>query len=510
MPSFLGSKKLKAWLGQTPVKAIYRGSEKIYPNDILSISRTHIDFPAAGQSMVGLDIVVNTGQEWSLIPVVDEGSGQIPQLGSNTYNGIGPYTLQLEMVNNTTTSAINETWKVVSGDLSAEFTIHQDAGAKVYTAWSNTGISLGTTSFAATGGSTSMVINVERSWSWNGAGSSYRETSTATPSSVSFSGNKAGNSVSGTTLTVGNLTTTQTAAYNFTISSASVSASNVVSATLSQAQNIIERYNYSAWSVSVSASGSEIPASGGSVNLYKSASRTSTPVLTTGYSLGASTENATPTISVTRSSSIMSVSQTSVSASSRYQTSGGYDYVRLVATYGGVNSSEIQVGIAANYPTCNFTCKGYTKTEICSWPSGAPNSSSSTGFSEDCGYGMTISVNLDQNSYERSVNHGSSILSLRFNIGTAQWHHDEEWYEQINSVMDLSKEKFIGTKQYMDGGYSGLYYSSCVLWTGSPNFEKLQQSGSIVSVKITGLVTRILLDATLQCVTDQTNNEQCK
>lgn len=514
MPSYFGNEKFKAWLGNTPIKAIYLGYDKVYPNTMLTLSQTHFDFPAAGASLIELVVQVNPGQEWEVHFVrnndSDDPMEQSPRLTINTFTGIGPYQLQLEMQNNTTTSAINETWRVTSGDLSAEFTVHQDAGAKVYTAWTNTSINLGTTSFAATGGSTSMSINVERSWSWNGVGSSYRETSTSTPASVSFSGNKAGNSVSGTTLTVGNLTTTQTAAYNFTMSSASAVATNVVSATLSQAQNIVERYNYSAWSVNVTASRSELPASGGTATLNKSASRTSTPVLTTGYTLGASTETATPTILVTRSSSIMSVSQTAVSASSRYQTPGGYDYVRLVATHGGVNSSEIQVGLAANYPTCNFTCKGYTKTETCTWPSGAPNTSTSTSFSEDCGYGITVSVDLDRQSYQRSADHGYSTIRMVFYVGNDQWTIDNPWEETITSISQLEKEKFIGTKLYMNGGYDMLWYQSCVLWGGSPNLEKLSQSGSIVSVKFIGLVSKILSTVGLQCITDMVDNDQCK
>lgn len=515
MPSYFGNGKFKAWLGDTPIKAIYCGHDKVYPNTMLALSQTHFDFPAAGASLIELVVQVNPGQEWEVSYVrnndSDDPMDQSPKLLINAYTGIGPYPLQLEIQNNTTTSAINETWRVTSGDLSAEFTVHQDAGAKVYTAWTNTGINLGTTSFAATGGSTSMTINVERSWSWNGVGSSYRETSTSTPASVSFSGNKAGNSVSGTTLTVGNLTTIQTAAYSFTMSSASAVASNVVSATLSQAQNIVERYNYSAWSVSVTASRSELPASGGTATLNKSASRTSTPVLTTGYTLSPSTETATPTITVTRSSSIMSVSQTAVTAGSRYQTSGGYDYVRLVATYGGVNSLEIQVGIAANYPSCTHACSGWTKTETCTWPSGAPSTSSSESFSEDCGYGVTISVTLDSSSYSYSQSQCSGTLYLQFGIGNKQWEHVDNWSKPITSSTELTQERFIGTKSYMDGGYPGLCYRSCVLWGGSPNIHKLEQSGSIVSVQITRFrsVARGIADAFMQCLTDQTN-EQCK
>lgn len=504
MPSFVGNNKFKAFFGGSSIKGIYAGANKVYPNSFLSISNSAFSFAVTGQTHT-LNISVNDGQAWQIVKV--NGSN----ITFSKITGTGPGSVDITIPNNQGVGNINSTYKVVSEDLEQSFTMSQPNGSKVYGNWSNYGITLGTTSFAATGGSTSMTINVERYWTWNGVGSSYRETSTSNPISVQV-GSKTGGSISGTTLTVNNLTTTQTDAYSFDISAlSSYDGSKRVSITASQAKNVVDHYEYGAWQVKLNASGSDLPASGGTITLTKSASRSVTQVLTTGSKIAGSDESATPTIITTRSSSLFTVSQTGVSANSRYQTSGGYDYVKVVAEYSGVRSSEISIGIAANYPNCTFTCSGYTKNTTCTWPSGAPNTKSSETNSEDCGYGFTLSWALEQSTYINSVGNGGTMYSnLRY--GKTQSSLDLEWNETINSTTKLSLEKFIGKNIYFTGGWSPVRYNNCVLYTGTPNWTRLNQTGSIISFRIdesADQLVRALKDVSINCIADISANINC-
>lgn len=155
--------------------------------------------------------------------------------------------------------------------LSKTVTITQQAGAKVYSAWSAWAVSISasTQTIAASGGSSTITTNASRSrtWTWNGVGTTYTDTETATPT---LSGSASGFTLSGKTVTASNNTTTNSRSITITAASNSVSKS----ITITQSAGAKVYGNWSAWTVNISADKTSIGATGGTATISTSASRT--------------------------------------------------------------------------------------------------------------------------------------------------------------------------------------------------------------------------------------------
>ena len=155
--------------------------------------------------------------------------------------------------------------------LSKTVTITQQAGAKVYSAWSAWAVSISasTQTIAASGGSSTITTNASRSrtWTWNGVGTTHTETETATPS---LSGSAGGFTLSGKTVTASNNTTTNSRSITITATIDSVSKS----ITITQSAGAKVYGNWSAWTVNISADKTSIGATGGTATISTSASRT--------------------------------------------------------------------------------------------------------------------------------------------------------------------------------------------------------------------------------------------
>ena len=155
--------------------------------------------------------------------------------------------------------------------LSKTVTITQQAGAKVYSAWSawTVSISASTQTIAASGGSSTITTNASRSrtWTWNGVGTTHTDTETATPT---LSGSAGGFTLSGKTVTASNNTTTNSRSITITATSNSVSKS----ITITQSAGAKVYGNWSAWTVNISADKTSIGATGGTATISTSASRT--------------------------------------------------------------------------------------------------------------------------------------------------------------------------------------------------------------------------------------------
>ncbi len=230
----LGNKKVKLYLGDKKVKAAWLGTKKVYPNSFLELSASSLSFAAAGQAQQ-LAITVNDGQTWT-IAALPAG------FSVSASSGTGPATVTVTAANNTSTTARTGALTVNSEDLSAVCSLSQTAGTKVYGAWQNVSLTIDTTSFAASGGTSAMRVNVKRTWTWNGvAGSGGTETSTSSLASPSTSDNIA--SVSGNTLTVGSLGTTFKASKTITVSAQTAHDATRVSATVTQAANYVTSIN---------------------------------------------------------------------------------------------------------------------------------------------------------------------------------------------------------------------------------------------------------------------------
>lgn len=178
---------------------------------------------------------------------------------------------QIKFTSNESVSARSATLTASYVGLSKTVTITQQAGAKVYSAWSAWAVSISasTQTIAASGGSSTITTNASRSrtWTWNEVGTTHTDTETATPT---LSGSASGFTLSGKTVTASNNTTTNSRSITITATSNSVSKS----ITITQSAGAKVYGSWSAWTVNISADKTSIGATGGTATISTSASRT--------------------------------------------------------------------------------------------------------------------------------------------------------------------------------------------------------------------------------------------
>lgn len=202
---------------------------------------------------------------------------------------------QIKFTSNESVSARSATLTASYVGLSKTVTITQQAGAKVYSAWSawTVSISASTQTIVASGGTSTITTNASRSrtWTWNGVGTTHTDTETATPT---LSGSAGGFTLSGKTVTASNNTTTNSRSITITATSNSVSKS----ITITQSAGAKVYGNWSAWTINISADKTSIGAIGGTATISTSASRTRSYTWNgvTG-SGGTETGNGNPTLS---------------------------------------------------------------------------------------------------------------------------------------------------------------------------------------------------------------------
>lgn len=202
---------------------------------------------------------------------------------------------QIKFTSNESVSARSATLTASYVGLSKTVTITQQAGAKVYSAWSawTVSISASTQTIAASGGSSTITTNASRSrtWTWNGVGTTHTDTETATPT---LSGSAGGFTLSGKTVTASNNTTTNSRSITITATSNSVSKS----ITITQSAGAKVYGNWSSWTVNISADKTSIGATGGTATISTSASRIRSYTWNgVAGSDGTETGNGTPTLS---------------------------------------------------------------------------------------------------------------------------------------------------------------------------------------------------------------------
>lgn len=178
---------------------------------------------------------------------------------------------QIKFISNESVSARSATLTASYVGLSKTVTITQQAGSKVYSAWSAWAVSISasTQTIAASGGSSTITTNASRSrtWTWNGVGTTHSDTETATPT---LSGSAGGFTLSGKTVTASNNTTTNSRSITITATSNSISKS----ITITQSAGAKVYGNWSSWTVNISADKTSIGATGGTATISTSASRT--------------------------------------------------------------------------------------------------------------------------------------------------------------------------------------------------------------------------------------------
>lgn len=202
---------------------------------------------------------------------------------------------QIKFTSNESVSARSATLTASYVGLSKTVTITQQAGAKVYSAWSAWAVSISasTQTIGASGGSSTITTNASRSrtWTWNGVGTTHTDTETAIPT---LSGSAGGFTLSGKTVTASNNTTTNSRSITITATSNSVSKS----ITITQSAGAKVYSNWSSWTVNISADKTSIGATGGTATISTSASRTRSYTWNgVAGSGGTETGNGSPTLS---------------------------------------------------------------------------------------------------------------------------------------------------------------------------------------------------------------------
>lgn len=265
---------------------------KVYTNWVLDLQTDGTSVEAKGGTRTITANVARRTYKWNNTGTVysETATPTLSISGSASLSGN-----QIKFTSNESVSARSATLTASYVGLSKTVTITQQAGAKVYSAWSawTVSISASTQTIAASGGSSTITTNASRSrtWTWNGVGTTHTDTETTTPT---LSGSAGGFTLSGKTVTASNNTTTNNRSIIITATSNSVSKS----ITITQSAGAKVYGNWSAWTVNISADKTSIGATGGTATISTSASRTRSYTWNgVAGSGGTETGNGSPTLS---------------------------------------------------------------------------------------------------------------------------------------------------------------------------------------------------------------------
>lgn len=265
---------------------------KVYTNWVLDLQTDGTSVEAKGGTRTVTANIARRTYKWNNTGTVysETATPTLSISGSASLSGN-----QIKFTSNESISARSATLTASYVGLSKTVTITQQAGAKVYSAWSawTVSISASTQTIAASGGSATITTNASRSrtWTWNGVGTTHTDTETATPT---LSGSAGGFTLSGKTVTASNNTTTNSRSITITATSNSVSKS----ITITQSAGAKVYGNWSSWTVNISADKTSIGATGGTATISTSASRTRSYTWNgVAGSGGTETGNGSPTLS---------------------------------------------------------------------------------------------------------------------------------------------------------------------------------------------------------------------
>lgn len=279
------TKEVSAALNQTT-------GAKVYTDWVLDLQTDGTSVEAKGGTRIITANIARRTYKWNNTGTVysETATPTLSISGSASLSGN-----QIKFTSNESVSARSATLTASYVGLSKTVTITQQAGAKVYSAWSawTVSISVSTQTIAASGGSSTITTNASRSrtWTWNGVGTTHTDTETATPT---LSGSAGGFTLSGKTVTASNNTTTNSRSITITATSNSVSKS----ITITQSAGAKVYGNWSTWTVNISADKTSIGATGGTATISTNASRTRSYTWNgVAGSGGTETGNGSPTLS---------------------------------------------------------------------------------------------------------------------------------------------------------------------------------------------------------------------
>lgn len=265
---------------------------KVYTNWVLDLQTDGTSVEAKGGTRTITANVARRTYKWNNTGTVysETATPTLSISGSASLSGN-----QIKFTSNESVSARSATLTASYVGLSKTVTITQQAGSKVYSAWSAWAVSISasTQTIAASGGSSTITTNASRSrtWTWNGVGTTHTDTETATPT---LSGSAGGFTLSGKTVTASNNTTTNSRSITITATSNSISKS----ITITQSAGAKVYGNWSDWTINISADKTSIGATGGTATISTSASRTRSYTWNgVAGSGGTETGNGSPTLS---------------------------------------------------------------------------------------------------------------------------------------------------------------------------------------------------------------------
>lgn len=209
---------------------------KVYTNWVLDLQTDGTSVEAKGGTRTITANIARRTYKWNNTGTVysETATPTLSISGSASLSGN-----QIKFTSNESVSARSATLTASYVGLSKTVTITQQAGAKVYSAWSAWAVSISasTQTIAASGGSATITTNASRSrtWTWNGVGTTYTDTETATPT---LSGSADGFTLSGKTVTASNNTTTNSRSITITATSNSVSKSITITQSAGVKTNI--------------------------------------------------------------------------------------------------------------------------------------------------------------------------------------------------------------------------------------------------------------------------------
>lgn len=265
---------------------------KVYTNWVLDLQTDGTSVEAKGGTRTITANVARRTYKWNNTGTVysETATPTLSISGSASLSGN-----QIKFTSNESVSARSATLTASYVGLSKTVIITQQAGVKVYSAWSAWAVSISasTQTIGASGGSSTITTNASRSrtWTWNGVGTTHTDTETATPT---LSGSAGGFTLSGKTVTASNNTTTN--ARSITITATSNGTSKSITITQSAGAKVYG--NWSAWTININADKTSIGATGGTATISTSASRTRSYTWNgVASSGGTETGNGSPTLS---------------------------------------------------------------------------------------------------------------------------------------------------------------------------------------------------------------------
>lgn len=245
------TKEVSAALNQT-------AGAKVYTNWVLDLQTDGTSVEAKGGTRTITANVARRTYKWNNTGTVysETATPTLSISGNASLSGN-----QIKFTSNESVSARSATLTASYVGLSKTVTITQQAGAKVYSAWSAWAVSISasTQTIGASGGTSTITTSASRSrtWTWNEVGTTHTDTETGTPT---LSGTATGFTLSGTTVTASNNESTNSRSINITATHSGVTKS----ITISQSAGSKVYGSWSKWTINKSSSGTTIAASGGS------------------------------------------------------------------------------------------------------------------------------------------------------------------------------------------------------------------------------------------------------